>query len=321
MFRQKYRLQQEAAEAMEAGGTVSDLAAEDDAAAKVEAWKEGLPEAVRGWDEVKNSDTPEKFWDQMTNMRGLLGQSIRIPSEDASNEAKQEFYDKLTSKVPDLMPRPKEDDTDAMNALWKSLGRPDTADAYSVPELEVPEGVELDTSGTEVFRGIAHKYGLNQKQFEGIVKEYNQHTLQQIADQQTSFNEGVKNLKQEWGVKFDDNIAKADKVRAAFFDFIPSVNNLPADMVKSFAKLADSFGKEGSNSLTAERPEMAQRMAPAEAQALLSDILNNREHAYWQAGHPDHARAVQRVLELTKMANPGMSDDINDLRAGVSLDT
>ncbi len=36
-------------------------------------WYSSYPETVQAWDEVKNSDSPEKFWDQMTNMRSLIG--------------------------------------------------------------------------------------------------------------------------------------------------------------------------------------------------------------------------------------------------------
>ena len=60
------------------------------------------------------------------------------------------------------------------------LKPPDTADGY---EFEKPDGYELDDETFKTFKNIAFENGINQKQFESIMKldvERNQKTLESI---------------------------------------------------------------------------------------------------------------------------------------------
>jgi hypothetical protein len=75
------------------------MVSEDGGGSENTDWKTSLPEPVQGWDEVKNSDTPDKFWDQVTNMRSHLGQSIRIPGQDAGDDDWKAFNEKMIAKV------------------------------------------------------------------------------------------------------------------------------------------------------------------------------------------------------------------------------
>jgi len=317
MFRLKYKFMDEAGEGE--GGSGSDEGTQTQNT-DVPEWQAAIPENIRGWDEVKNSDTPEKFWGQVENMRSFLGQSIRIPGEDAGAEQQQEFYDKLITKVPDLMIRPKDDDADAMQTLYRQLGQPEKADDYRLPEIDVPEGIPVDEDALKAFAPIAHKYGLSQKQFEGVLKDYNEGQLQDILKQKSGYQEQMQSLKGEWGLTFDENMQKADRVRQAFLgDDIASIDGLPPGVIRGLAKIADQFGSEGSNDLIGSIAKTGV-IAPDEAKAQVNEIMGNREHAYWNASDPGHADAVKKVVTLMKQANPDSKQSIDDLRAGGALD-
>jgi len=118
-----------------------------------DAWSAGLPENVQEWDEVRNSDTPEKFWGQVTDMRKFLGQSIRIPGENASSEDLAAFHDKLTSKVPGLTHVPDFKDAEAAGKFYSAIGRPEKQDEYKLPEID-NKGVELNIEPAEQFMPI-----------------------------------------------------------------------------------------------------------------------------------------------------------------------
>ncbi|MCK5714796.1 MAG: hypothetical protein KAH64_02455, partial [Nitrosomonadaceae bacterium] len=75
-------------------------------------WYDSFPESVQQWDEVQNSSGPEQFWQRITSHRQHIGQSIRIPSDEASADDMNAFYDKLQKRVPNLMPVPDIDDPD-----------------------------------------------------------------------------------------------------------------------------------------------------------------------------------------------------------------
>jgi len=317
MYRLKYKLMDEAGEGEGSAGTGEGS---QSANQKVPEWQQAIPENIRGWDEVKNSDSPEKFWGQVENMRSFLGQSIRIPGEDAGAEQQQEFYDKLINKVPDLMIRPKDDDPDAMQTLYRQLGQPENSDDYRIPEIEAPEGIPVDENALKAFAPIAHKYGLSQKQFEGVLKDYNEGQLQGVLQQRSDYQQQMQDLRGEWGLTFDDNMQKADRVRQAFLgDDLASIEGLPPGIIRGLAKIADQFGGEGSNDLISSQGK-AGVVAPSEAKAQVNEIMSNREHAYWNAGDPGHADAVKKVVALMKQANPDSSTEINDLRAGNALD-
>ena len=283
-------------------------------------WREFLPEDVRGWDEVKNSDTPEKFWDQVKNMRSFLGQSIRVPGPDASREAKEQFYQKLMDKVPELMPRPNPEDEDAVKAIFRQLGQPEAKDDYKVPEIEVPEGVELNTDLQEAFREIAHRNGLTQKQFEGVFKEFTQKSLEQVMAQQQQQQQAMAELKKEWGLKFDDKVKLAEKVHQHFFkEVIPDLQAVNPATLKALAAIGEQFGGEG-NSALADGSTDDGTLVPMEAKMRLNEILSNREHPYWNASDPAHADAVKLVVELTKQAHPELPTSADNMRAGAAVD-
>ena len=58
-------------------------------------WREALPENVRGWDEAQNADSADAFFKQIGDLRSHLGNSIRVPSDDAGDDTRKEFFEKL----------------------------------------------------------------------------------------------------------------------------------------------------------------------------------------------------------------------------------
>jgi hypothetical protein len=282
-----------------------------------ESWMDSLPEDVRGWDEVKNSDSPEKFWGQVANMRKFLGQSIRIPSEDAGTEDWQKFYGKLTAKVPGLMPKPNTDDEAAYEGIFKALGFPEAPEGYKPPEFE-QEG--LDMAPVESFRKVAHKHKLTQAQFEGIVKDMTATNLESVEAQKAAVKENQKKLYEAWGAKFDTNMRLIQGV-VQKTDAPPKLVEAIVDGRVDYEtglwleKMGRALGGE-KVILGNDRDPSNNIMTPAEAKERISEIMNNTGHAYWVAHDPGHKAAVKRMLELQTLANPGASTDINDLRSG-----
>ena len=96
-----------------------------------------LPESVRDWDEAKNSETPEMFWDRLSNLRSKFGTGLFKPGEDAGTEDWGKFSNKAIELSGDrLMPRPDLEDAEQRDALYKTLGRPDDASGYEFAEVE-----------------------------------------------------------------------------------------------------------------------------------------------------------------------------------------
>lgn len=266
-----------------------------------EVSEEALPPKVREWDEVKNAESAEKFWDQMENMRSHLGRSIRIPSEDAGSEDWEKFNQKLISKVPTLIPKPNPDDPKAMENLHKAMGRPDSEDAY-----QIPDGAEIDEKNAAALRKIAHAAGLNQAQFANLVKKSAENITeqrQQLTEQQEA---EVNQLKTDWGAAYDENYKAVTRFledTGAPQNIIDAAKNkrLTASDAKWILNQRKAMQGEGSGA--AGDQSSGDMMTPDEARMQISEIMNNREHAYWKQHDPGHATAIDRMVKLQKLAN------------------
>ena len=273
-------------------------------------WAKTMPETVQGWDEVKNSDSSEKFWDQMSNQRSRLGRSITIPGEDAGKEDWDTFHGKLTKQVPGLMPKPDLEDDDARSALYGSLGRPDKPDGYAIPEVKV-EGYDdaIDMTQAEEFRNIAHKVGLNGSQFDQIVTAVTTANVQaghKAAEENIAAH---KELKKEWGEDYNrrmslaTNIAKLTDAPEGLYNALKEGRGAPQDY-KWLFEIASSFKGEGKN-LSDDKNDKNVSMTPDEASTKINEIKNNKQHPYWDKSLPGHNDAVKRMTDLYKLKSAG----------------
>lgn len=57
---------------------------------------------------------------------------------------------------------------EVLDAFYAALGRPDAADKYQLPEMELPEGYALNVEMLEGFRNTAHRLGLTPEQVSGL---------------------------------------------------------------------------------------------------------------------------------------------------------
>lgn len=263
-------------------------------------WRATLPEDIRAWDEVKNSDTVEKFWGQMTDMRSHIGQSIRIPGPDAGEEDWKTFNEKMLSKVPTLMPKPDASDKDQMDNVYKALGKPEKAEDYTVPE-------GLTFVKEDVLKSVqerAHSLSLNNAQFAAMAKEIEERLVGQNTTQEQMVEKNVDQLKQQWGAAFDNNYAAILK----YLQDTKAPESLQKDAVaKALSPDVATWLIEqhkavyGEGSQGAGDHSAGDVITPAEAQMQISEILNNKDHAYWNARDPAHRAAMERMLKLQKL--------------------
>ena len=89
-----------------------------------------------------------------------------------------------------------------------------------------------------------------------------------------------------------------------FHDFIKEGMTGLANM-KAFDKVMEGFGSPGPRIGDEQGGDVFTHLTPAQAEMKLDEIMNNKEHAYWQGASPAHAAAVQKVVELTRAADAG----------------
>lgn len=262
------------------------------------SWKDELPEGFADAPFFKASETPEDVLSSIKNAAAYMGQSIRIPGEDASDEARKEFHTKVLEKAPALMFKPNEDD---MDPFYASIGRPENPDGY---QYEAPEGKEVPEDFNN-FAAVAHKHGLSQTQFKGILGDILQAQWDANEVAEHDHGESLKGLATEWGAKHDINMSQVG-------NFL-RLTNAPSGIVELFSEKAMSVdeikwlhsianGTKSATELADMQDPSNDELTPEEAQVKIQEMLNNKQHAYWNATDPTHKAAVQKMIDLQRMA-------------------
>lgn len=285
---------------------------------KPEEWRNLLPEDLRGNPVIRDLNTPEAVVNSLVEAQGMIGSSIRVPSQEASAEDVEVFHNQLMEKVPGLMLKPDLADSEARDKIYDQLGRPAKPEEYQVPDIDTG-GIKIDHSLTEAFRPLAHKAGLNQAQFELIVKSVSEQNIETAKQQRQAHDASMLELSKEWGVLYDDrvreatNYAQQSGAPAALVAALQS-NAVDAGTVKWLYEQSQATPAEGAG-INRDQNNRDQRMTSVEAKNRIQEIYRNKDHAFWNPEDPDHHDALNLMIELRKMADPSASRDLSDLRA------
>lgn len=265
-----------------------------------ENWRDNLPEGIRDHVSLKDIKDIGALGQSYIDAQATMGSSIRIPGPEAGAEALTAFHTKLSEKVPGLIPTPNRENADQMNALYKTMGRPDDAEGY-----EYPEGV--DATKMADFAKLAHTLGLSKAQYSKMVGSLQDFTVQQQEAATEAFLTAQRALKQEWGIVYEDNLTLVNSVMKGTgapkeMMELAADGKLPADAVKWLHNIGKQLGTEGINF---NKDEHTSRVTPSEAKIRVQEIMNDRTGPYWDGSHPQHKEYVQRVVDLNRAAAAG----------------
>jgi hypothetical protein len=158
--------------------------------ARVAADPKAIDELPKGLTELYSS---------FSQLKAQAVGALKVPAADAPKEAWDQFY--------------------------KGLGRPESAEGYTLEKPQVPAGMRYDEAQEKWFRGLVHALGLNQTQAKGVYDEWNKRevaTFQKVIEARKSqAKAAIDSLKQEWGNKYEENWAK---MQLAYSQFIPGGN-------------------------------------------------------------------------------------------------
>ncbi len=118
-------------------------------------------------------------------------------------------YSELFTKMGSYTKIPTADSpAEEVNAFYKKMNRPDTADGYTKPTLG--EGQEVNDEFFSGMASIAHESGLSSSQFDKMVERYLGFETQVKEAQVAEFNryreEADRKLHEEYGADYDKNI-------------------------------------------------------------------------------------------------------------------
>lgn len=193
---------------------------------------ESLPDTLKANETIRNTKSVHALADQLVNAQSALGtKRLAAPQEDWTSEQWEDFYGNL---------RPKDNE-------------------YSIPEELSYEGAEntpeIAEESIQELVDFSAEMGLNQNQFDLLYERYMQMNLEgsqlgqeQVEAEVKSHRDSIQN---EWGEKYDANLAQANQAYQALTSEIPELKELiEADAVvanhpavlKVFHRIAEVSG-------------------------------------------------------------------------------
>lgn len=210
-----------------------------------------------------------------------------------------------------VVPKGANDNPDVWNKVYDSLGRPKDPGSYQFgKDYKSPE----DPAAKEIegkFRKFAHDNGLNQKQFaqlHGFLNSISSESqAKAVAAYQAKHEKAVETLKGEWGEKFDERVAVANKVLKAFGgspEEVKAFTTRYANDPVVIRVLAEVGRRMDESALVGgDKPDF--ELGPADAKKKRMDIMTNKDNplneAFKNKRHPRHQEAMEEIARLSKI--------------------
>ena len=231
---------------------------------------------------------------RVVDSQAEIARRVAVPGADASDEDKAAFLDRLKTAAPNLVEVPDGDDAD-LTALYRRLGAPEKPEGYAAPDDDGLKQIHAALAPK------AHAYGLNDKQFGGLVKD--------IADIMAAGQEHIDStvaeakaaLKSKWGEAYTERHMFA-RMAAEHHGILELVESNPlfgnnVQVMELLAGLGEKLAEDESvatvlrtRSGVATLGELVQRR---------NEILNNPDHPYNKpVGFGGREQAVQDMLNL-----------------------
>jgi len=168
----------------------------------------------------------------------------------------------------------------------------------------------------------AHQAGLTKNQFStitaGILDDYKSNSEQAYG----ALEEDRNTLKSEWGAAYNqkvDTIKHFAKQTGFSDEFVDAIANghIDSSNMKAFDTVIKGYEGESLDiGRQANNPDV--KMTPQEADARLNELMGNKDHAYWHAEDPAHKAAVEKVVELGKIADTGEMSEVDKFRQALN---
>lgn len=239
-----------------------------------------------------------------------VGSSIRIPTSEASDEAKLDFFSKIGA-IDNVIIKPKADDTEALKAYKTKIGIPTSEDGYT---YTFEEGTKLPVDETFIknFNKFALDHDLTKDQAEKMFKREIAQKSSDIEAKAKSEEASKDRLKVLWGDAYKDKLAQAESalgmLQAKMGDDIKNLKDSGALTNPALMIMLADIGVMSAEKTAQGISYKPMNKTPDDAQREIRDILSNPKHPYMDNYHRDHKRATEQVAKLYQMAYPDQAN-------------
>ena len=242
-----------------------------------------MPDDMREAPSLKDVPDVATLAKRFLDTKSMVGNSLRMPTDDAGQEAIEAFNQKILSNPAlGLMKKPDTENTEALAEVYNALGRPEEPGGY-----EAPEGSDPETFGA--MANVAHELGLTKSQYENLSKAHAEMVNGQMKAVDEERQVGVHQLKGEWGPAFDEKVGRVGQMIKALgghpgLESALSNGDLDASTLRLFDTIATQLGSEKS--------EVGKQLGSA--QQMTVDEIRQRRDEVTQKLLKDDLTAKQR---------------------------
>lgn len=235
------------------------------------------------------------------NAASLVGNSIRVPGEDAGETDRNEFYQKLMNHAPNLMLKPDFSEPEQSGEFWQTLGKPD-----DVAKYEMPEEAALPEEVTAEMKQIAFESDMTASQFKkwaaGMSSRHSEATGKATEVTEAQMTE----LKNEWGLTTDERLNAAKKMNEEFYpgrDF----NSLTAAEKKGLYNIHSSMTGKGPQG--PEQPHQGAGLTPQEARTQADEIMRKVHDKNNNLSHAEIMGLIDKRTKILQKYVPEFAED------------
>ncbi len=283
----------------------------------MKTWMEDLSDELKASSTLESYDSAEAAFQGLIDTKAMMGNSLRIPSENASDDDMTAFVDKLMNRVPNVMLKPDMNDSEQSAAFYKTLGVPEEADKYTNPE-----GITVDPEAEAGLRTAALAMNMTQKQYQHAIKNMSETMTASETAAVDAKTEATNRLKGEWGTAYEQRMAMARKLHEMnFADTGVAFDDIDPVAIRGLYTTAKAL-MGSSNEFASHPVGDTPGITPEEAQMQIAEIWRNKAtHPYFDQASPGNKAAIKKMLELQAAAS-GRTDEafmqpMSNLRAGM----
>ncbi len=264
-------------------------------------WRSSIPAELREAPQLKDVADIGSLAKQFIDQQRFLGNSIRIPGEDAGEPGRKEFLEKLQKHAPELIVRPNIADEKSMAEFWALAGVPEDENDY-----ELGQDVQESEEFTKEAKSRAKKYGMTKKAFDTMVKD--RVALKQANEQKAAqvMADDAKSLANEWGASTEAKVNDVKKFAEAMalpqeFQKALAAGRVGSEWIKALDGIIKQFGGMSEGKQVAFQSGGSIPDGPTELKTKIAEIEANP--AFRDHRHPQHKILVAKRVEHFKQLN------------------
>lgn len=270
-----------------AGGTPAGGAPAGSSDNSMQDWRAGLDETLRADPTLADIKDLNGLAKSYVHAQRMIGKDkITIPADTADASEWDMFYERL--------------------------GRPGDGNYKLDPKGLMPDDLPFDPQVLDRFQKVFHAAGLNQKQAEGVFKNYleyvgevHKNNLAGVEQQRQGW---VNELQKEFGRAFDERVDLAVRAVETFGgqDFMKWLDQTGMGDHPMFVKMFAQIGQQMQEALASPGQSRSWTMTPETARQEIARMQRDEAFmkSYMTPAATGHKEAVQKMQDLFGFAYP-----------------